>query len=99
MFLSAISTFAEIEAAVKTLPRSQQEELFAVLAERIRRPSGATGEDSFERVIGAFTGPREATGRKAEGDRAIDSGFTGSCLGALRALCRQRVGVDRLHQL
>jgi hypothetical protein len=66
MFLSAMSTLAEIEAAVKTLPRSQQEELFAFLAERIRRPSGARGEDSFERVIGAFTGPREATGRKAE---------------------------------
>jgi hypothetical protein len=61
-----MSTLAEIEAAVKTLPRSQQEELFAFLAERIQRSSGATGEDSFASVIGAFTGPREATGRKAE---------------------------------
>lgn len=61
-----MSTLAEIEAAVKTLPRLQQEELFAFLAERIQRSSGATGEDSFASVIGAFTGPGEATGRKAE---------------------------------
>ena len=63
-----MSTLTEIEAAVKTLPRSQQEELFAFLAERIGRSpaTGATEEDSFASVIGAFAGPRDATGRKAE---------------------------------
>lgn len=63
-----MSTLAEIEAAVKTLSRSQQEELFAFLAESIAGSSvsGATRDDSFASVIGAFTGPREATGRKAE---------------------------------
>jgi hypothetical protein len=61
-----VSTLAEIEAA--TLPRSQQEELFAFLAERIGRSfaTAAAAEDSFASVIGAFAGPREATGRKAE---------------------------------
>jgi len=63
-----MSTLAEIEAAVRSLPRWQQEELFAFLAESIGRSpaSGATAEDSFASVIGAFAGPREATGRKAE---------------------------------
>lgn len=63
-----MSTLTEIEAAVKTLPRSQQEELFAFLAERIGRSfaAAAAAEDSFASVIGAFAGTREATGRKAE---------------------------------
>ena len=62
-----MSTLAEIEAAVKALPRPQQEELFAFLAKRIGRPIVAKpAVDEFARVIGAFAGPREATGRKAE---------------------------------
>jgi hypothetical protein len=66
--VSVMSTLAEIEAAVKNLPRRQQKELFAFLAECIgRSPSAeATEKDSFTRVIGLFAGPREATGRKAE---------------------------------
>ena len=63
-----MSTLAEIEAAVKALPRTQQEELFAFLAERIGSSSAvsADGEDSFAPLIGAYAGPHEATGRKAE---------------------------------
>ena len=63
-----MSTVAEIEAAVKALPREQQEELFALLAERIGRSSvGQAGaEDAFARFIGAYAGPHEATGRRAE---------------------------------
>jgi len=63
-----MSTLAEIEAAVKALPRTQQEELFAFLAKRIGCPSAsaADAEDAFAPLIGAYAGPREATGRKAE---------------------------------
>jgi len=63
-----MSTVAEIEAAVKALPRAQQEELFAFLAERIgRSPADQYGaEDAFAPLIGAYAGPHEATGRKAE---------------------------------
>jgi len=58
----------KIEAAVKALPRPQQEELFAFLARRIGRPStGSTdAEDAFAPFIGAYAGPHEATGRRAE---------------------------------
>jgi hypothetical protein len=63
-----MSTLTEIEAAVKTLPRSQQEELFAFLAKRIgRSPANERKEeDAFAKVIGSFAGPQEATGRNAE---------------------------------
>jgi hypothetical protein len=63
-----MSTLAEIEAAVKALPRTQQAELFAFLAERIGRSSAvrADGEDSFAPFIDAYAGPHEATGRRAE---------------------------------
>ena len=63
-----MSTVAEIEAAVKALPRAQQEELFAFLAERIGRSSTAEAdaEDAFAPLIGAYAGPHEATGRRAE---------------------------------
>jgi len=63
-----MSTVAEIEAAVKALPRSQQEELFAFLAKSIGRSSvGQAGaEDAFAPLIGAYAGPPEATGRRAE---------------------------------
>jgi hypothetical protein len=63
-----MSTIAEIEAAVKALPRAQQEELFAFLAERIGSSSNglASAEDAFAPFIGAYAGPHEATGRKAE---------------------------------
>jgi len=63
-----MSTVAEIEAAVKALPRSQQEELFAFLAKRIgRSPAGQAGtEDAFAPLIGAYAGPHDATGRRAE---------------------------------
>jgi hypothetical protein len=63
-----MSTLAEIEAAVKALPRTQQEELFAFLAERIGRSSIVRNdaEDAFAPFIGAYAGPHEATGRKAE---------------------------------
>jgi len=64
----AMSTVAEIEAAVKALPREQQEELFAFFAQRIGRSSAgaASAEDAFAPLIGAYAGPHEATGRKAE---------------------------------
>jgi len=63
-----MSTVAEIEAAVKALPRAQQEKLFALLAERIGRSSASPpgAEDPFARLIGAYAGPHESTGRKAE---------------------------------
>ena len=63
-----MSTIAEIEAAVKALPRAQQEELFAFLAEKIGSSSAgpAGAEDAFAPFIGAYAGPHEATGRKAE---------------------------------
>src|SRR5437879_4744198 len=63
-----MSTLAEIEAAVETLPRAQQQELLTFLAEKVGRSGSvpADGADAFAGVIGAFAGPREATGRKAE---------------------------------
>jgi hypothetical protein len=56
----------EIEAAVENLPLPEQEELLTFLAERVRRPMPAGREDTFDAVIGAFAGPEEATGRRAE---------------------------------
>ncbi len=63
-----MSTVAEIKAAVKSLSREQQQEVFAFLAEWIGRPSSdpANGEDAFALLIGAYAGPHEATGRKSE---------------------------------
>jgi hypothetical protein len=61
-----VSTLQEIEAAVENLPRPEQEALLTFLAERVRRPLSAGSEDAFDAVIGAFAGPLEATGRKAE---------------------------------
>jgi hypothetical protein len=63
-----MSTLAEIEAAVKALPCPQQEELFAFLAKRIgcRSAGSADTEDAFAPLIGAYAGPHEATGRRAE---------------------------------
>jgi hypothetical protein len=63
-----MSTVAEIEAALKALPRAQQEELLTLLAESIgRSPANPAGvEDAFAPCIGAYAGPHEATGRKAE---------------------------------
>lgn len=63
-----MSTLAEIEAAVETLPRAEQQELLAFLAEKIGSSGSApvNGEDAFAPMIGAFAGPSEATGRKAE---------------------------------
>ena len=62
-----VNTLQEIEAAAEKLPPSQQEELLAFLAERLGRfmPNG-TVEDPLDAVIGAFSGPAEATGRRAE---------------------------------
>jgi hypothetical protein len=61
-----VSTLQEIEAAAEKLPRSQKEELIALLADQLRRSRPVGTEDPFEAVIGAFAGPVEATGRKAE---------------------------------
>ena len=61
-----MSTLQEIEAAAEKLPRSQQEELLAFLAEQVGRVLPAGTKDPFDAVIGAFAGPSEATGRKAE---------------------------------
>jgi hypothetical protein len=62
-----MSTLAEIEAAVENLPRPQQERLFVFLAQRMGRSSApALPDDAFTNVIGAFAGPHEATGRRAE---------------------------------
>jgi hypothetical protein len=53
---------------VETLPQSQQQELMTFLADRMRRPpeTATLSEDPVEEVIGAFSGPMDATGRKAE---------------------------------
>ena len=63
-----MSTLAEIEAAVESLSSSQQKELLAFLTERIGRDvEGETASgDAFMAVIGAFAGPAEPTGRRAE---------------------------------
>ncbi len=63
-----MSTLAEIEQAVKTLPPSEQEALLEFLAQRVGRKESAkpTADDPFDAMIGAFAGPREATGRRAE---------------------------------
>ena len=61
-----MSTLQEIEAAAERLPRSQQEDLIAFLAERIGRPLPSETPDPFDALIGAFAGPAEATGRRAE---------------------------------
>jgi len=65
--MGSMSTLDEIEAAVENLPRLQQEKLFAFLAQRIGRLSPpAPAKDSFAEFIGAFAGPHEPTGRRAE---------------------------------
>jgi hypothetical protein len=63
-----MSTLAEIEQAVETLPPSEQEELFHFLARRVGRevPAASGSSDPFDAVIGAFAGPQEATGRRTE---------------------------------
>jgi hypothetical protein len=62
-----MSTLAEIEAALQKLPRAQMEQLRALLEERLRQPvTKADLEDPVEKFIGAFAGPKDATGRKAE---------------------------------
>jgi hypothetical protein len=61
-----VSTLQEIETAAEKLPRSQQEELLFVLAERVTRIPPDGGEDPFDALIGAFAGSVEATGRRAE---------------------------------
>ena len=61
----AMSTLAEIEAAVAQLPLPQQEVLFAFLAERLGRRDSSV-DDPVNDVIGAFAGEPGATGRHAE---------------------------------
>ena len=61
-----MSTLQEIETAVGNLSRNQQEELLAFLLEQIGRDAPDGLVDPFEAVIGAFAGPVDATGRKAE---------------------------------
>jgi hypothetical protein len=63
-----MSTLAEIETAIEHLPSREQEELFAFLSRRMQGRRGPTpaSEDPFAAMIGAFEGPREATGRNAE---------------------------------
>ena len=63
-----MSTLAEIEQAVETLPPSEQEALLEFLTYRVGRKSSAepATDDPFDAMIGAFAGPREATGRRAE---------------------------------
>jgi hypothetical protein len=68
LILSAMSTLSEIEAAIEDLPAAQQEELLAYLMRRIKKPanSAAANDDPFAKMIGAFAGPHEATGRHSE---------------------------------
>jgi hypothetical protein len=67
-FTQDMSTLAEIETAVKSLSRREQEELFDFLAGQIKQtfPATSAAEDSFAALSGAFSGPHEATGRNAE---------------------------------
>jgi len=64
--LTSVSTLQEIEAAAEKLPRSQKEDLIAFLAERVGRALPNETQDPFDALIGAFAGPAEATGRRAE---------------------------------
>jgi hypothetical protein len=66
VIFARVSTLKEIEAAVENLPQNQLEELLTFVAERISRPKAAAAGDPFDAVIGAFAGPCDATGRKAE---------------------------------
>ena len=63
-----MSTLTEIEAAVGALPVEQKRELLAFLAREIERSriTPTRQDDALANVIGAFAGPRDATGRKAE---------------------------------
>ena len=62
-----MSTLAEIENAIEHLPSQELEELYAFLSRRMKKPrESAAVEDPFAEVVGAFKGPREATGRNAE---------------------------------
>jgi hypothetical protein len=58
-----MSTLLEIEEAIEKLPAPQLEELLRYLSGKVGR---GTAADPFEAVVGAFTGPQEATGRNAE---------------------------------
>lgn len=64
-YIIAMSTLAEIEAAVETLPTSLQEELFSFLAGKLGR-FGAPAVDPVNDVIGAFAGEPGSAGREAE---------------------------------
>jgi hypothetical protein len=63
-----MSKLEEIEEAIENLPAVEQEELLAFLTRRLRNTAAVTlaKEDPFAAMIGAFAGPCEATGRKAE---------------------------------
>jgi hypothetical protein len=61
-----MSTLQEIEAAAEKLTPSQMDQLLAFLAERTGRSLPVGTQDPFDAVIGAFSGPAEATGRRAE---------------------------------
>jgi hypothetical protein len=61
-----MSTLQEIEAAAEKLTPSQMDQLLAFLAERTGRSLPVGTQDPFVAVIGAFSGPAEATGRRAE---------------------------------
>jgi len=63
-----MSTLAEIEAAVKNLSRDEQAELLIFLFGHIGQNPATEkqGHDSFAALSGAFSGPRETTGRNAE---------------------------------
>jgi len=63
-----MSTLAEIEAAIESLPTAEQRELLAFLARRVGAENQlpSQGDDPFARLIGAYAGAREATGRNAE---------------------------------
>ncbi len=64
-YICAMSTLAEIEAAVAQLPLPQQETLFTSLAVRLGRSEPAA-HDPVTDIIGAFAGEPGDTGRRAE---------------------------------
>jgi hypothetical protein len=64
-----MSTLEEIEAAIAQLPPSEQQQLLESLVGRSTRTASKvqSGDDPVEKIIGAFAGPHDSTGRDAEG--------------------------------
>ena len=65
ILFQAMSTLAEIEAAIENLPVDEQRTLLQFVAERVHR-SDAVTDDPVQAIIGAYRSGYTTTGEDAE---------------------------------